>query len=386
MCALAMQSLKPKTAVFQRSAGHDKSGLRTQELLSQHDFVRLLAVERRRTERSGRPFLLMLLSSTELFASDGDGSSCQQIVNALVESTRDTDIAGWYRETETIGVLFTEISDPATEAASAVLEKIGAAIRHRLGAKIAEHVRISVHIYPETEDNRIAGSDFTLYPDLVRTSETKKTARAIKRAVDLAGSAAALVLLSPFFLVIAAAIKLTSRGPILFRQKRIGQYGQEFTFLKFRSMRANNDSRIHQEYVRKLISGEANLERIDANGNKVFKLANDPRVTRVGRLLRRTSLDELPQFINVLCGQMSLVGPRPPLPYEITEYDIWHCRRLLEAKPGITGLWQVSGRCGLKFDEMVRLDLKYAREASLKLDLQILLRTPRAMITGAGAC
>ena len=179
---------------------------------------------------------------------------------------------------------------------------------------------------------------------------------------------------------------MTSRGPILFKQQRIGEHGTPFTFLKFRSMYVNNDASKHKEYVRQLIAGQA--EKNPANGSKegIFKLTNDPRITRVGSFLRRTSLDELPQFLNVLRGEMSLVGPRPPVPYEVEAYATWHRRRLLEAKPGITGLWQVQGRSKVGFDDMVRLDLQYARLSSPWLDVKILLQTPKAVIAGDGAC
>jgi lipopolysaccharide/colanic/teichoic acid biosynthesis glycosyltransferase len=195
----------------------------------------------------------------------------------------------------------------------------------------------------------------------------------------------ALIILSPIFLAIAIAIKLSSPGPILFRQKRIGQYGVPFTCLKFRSMHAVNDSQIHKEYVKRFIAGNADAGLSKASNEVVYKLTADPRVTRVGRLLRKTSLDELPQLINVLLGEMSLVGPRPPIPYELEAYDVWHRRRLLEVKPGITGLWQVNGRSRLRFDDMVRLDLKYAQAWSVGLDLKILLQTPRAVFSGDGA-
>jgi lipopolysaccharide/colanic/teichoic acid biosynthesis glycosyltransferase len=188
------------------------------------------------------------------------------------------------------------------------------------------------------------------------------------------------------FFVIAAAIKLTSRGPVLFRQQRIGEHGTAFTFLKFRSMYVNNDASQHKEYVRKLIAGQAAKQPTDGEGEGIFKLTNDPRITAVGNFLRRTSLDELPQFINVLRGEMSLVGPRPPVPYEVEAYATWHRRRVLEAKPGITGLWQVQGRSRVGFDDMVRLDLHYARNCSPLLDLKILLQTPKAVIAGSGAC
>jgi lipopolysaccharide/colanic/teichoic acid biosynthesis glycosyltransferase len=208
----------------------------------------------------------------------------------------------------------------------------------------------------------------------------------LKRLIDLGGSLALLALLSPVFLTIAAAIKVTSRGPVLFRQKRIGEHGTPFTFLKFRSMYVNNDSSEHREYVRQLIEGKADKKPGNGKGAGVFKLTNDPRITPVGRFLRRSSLDELPQLINVLRGEMSLVGPRPPVPYEVEAYATWHRRRLLEAKPGITGLWQVYGRSRVEFDDMVRLDLRYARECSPLLDLKILLQTPKAVIGGDGAC
>jgi lipopolysaccharide/colanic/teichoic acid biosynthesis glycosyltransferase len=150
-------------------------------------------------------------------------------------------------------------------------------------------------------------------------------------------------------------------------------------------MECVNDPRIHREYVRKFIAGKADPAGVGDNQNVVYKIQDDPRVTRVGKFLRKTSLDELPQFINVLKGEMSLVGPRPPIPYELEAYQIWHRRRVLEAKPGITGLWQVNGRSRLKFDDMVRLDLQYAKTWSLWLDIKILLQTPRAVLFGAGA-
>jgi len=171
----------------------------------------------------------------------------------------------------------------------------------------------------------------------------------MKRAVDLTGSLIALVLLSPLFLGVALAIKLTSKGPVFFRQKRIGQYGVPFVFLKFRSLYVNNDASIHKEYVEQLIAGNTQKHSV-GSGKGVYKLTKDFRITRIGGFLRRTSLDELPQFINVLKGEMSLVGPRPAIAYEVEAYDIWQRRRVLEAKPGITGLWQVNGRSRIKFE------------------------------------
>lgn len=197
---------------------------------------------------------------------------------------------------------------------------------------------------------------------------------------------AALIAGLPLFLIIAAAIKLNSKGPVFFRQQRIGQYGKAFTFLKFRSMYTNNDPAIHQEYVKNLI---CTSDSVSGNGcsqkKEVFKIQDDPRVTKVGRFIRKTSLDELPQFINVLKGEMSLVGPRPPIPYEFESYDIWHRRRVLDMKPGITGVWQVEGRSRTTFNEMVRLDLYYLTNWSIWLDLKLLIRTPLVVLTSKGA-
>lgn len=207
----------------------------------------------------------------------------------------------------------------------------------------------------------------------------------VKRMIDVVGASSALVVLSPLYAALALLLKLTSRGPVLFRQKRVGQWGKPFECVKFRSMYASNNPRIHQEYVREFIAGKGRNVRHQTAEAVVYKLRSDPRITPLGRLLRRTSLDELPQFWNVLKGEMSLVGPRPALVYEVECYDVWHRRRVLEVKPGITGLWQVRGRSRTTFDEMVRLDLKYARTWSLWLDLKIILQTPKAIVSGEGA-
>jgi lipopolysaccharide/colanic/teichoic acid biosynthesis glycosyltransferase len=154
--------------------------------------------------------------------------------------------------------------------------------------------------------------------------------------------------------------------------------------LKFRTMHSDADQRLHHEFVSSFIKVNGHVHKLGNNG--LFNLANDPRITPVGRMLRKTSLDELPQLWNVLRGDMSLVGPRPPLPYEMEQYQPWHRRRVLDAKPGLTGLWQVAGRSRTTFDEMVRLDLRYARTRSLWTDIKILLATPAAVISGKGAC
>lgn len=209
--------------------------------------------------------------------------------------------------------------------------------------------------------------------------------RLAKRTLDLLGGALGGLLLLPLGLFIAMLIKLDSPGPVLFSQVRIGQGGRPFRFYKFRTMRVGADPEVHRRYVQSLIRAEL-AEKAEANGtpHAPYKLVKDARVTRVGRLLRRSSLDELPQVINVLKGEMSLVGPRPPLPYEVEAYEDWHKQRLA-VRPGLTGLWQVRGRSRVPFDEMVRMDLEYIERQSLRLDLAILVQTVPAIVSGKGA-
>jgi lipopolysaccharide/colanic/teichoic acid biosynthesis glycosyltransferase len=258
-------------------------------------------------------------------------------------------------------------------------------LRDELTTEQFSQISLSFHFFPDQWDHENTGrpSNPTLYPDLFSSNHEKRSLLIVKRAMDIAGSVLMLVFCAPLLLLIAAMVKATSKGPVLFRQHRVGQYGRRFTFLKFRSMRVDNDPSVHREYVTKLIAGEADRVKAGAPGTGVYKLANDNRITGIGMFLRKTSLDELPQFVNVLKGDMSLVGPRPPIPYELAAYQTWHRRRVLEVKPGITGLWQVTGRSQVKFDDMVRLDLRYATSWSPWLDLKILLRTPGAVIKGA---
>ena len=208
------------------------------------------------------------------------------------------------------------------------------------------------------------------------------SSRILKRTFDLIVSALAITLLFPLWLLIALLIKLDSRGAVFYTQERVGMDGRLFLLYKFRTMKADADPELHREYQRAFIAGraEANL----GNEKKpTYKLLADPRITRIGKILRRTSLDEVPQLLNVLLGDMSIVGPRPPIPYEVEAYELWH-RKRLDMKPGLTGLWQVSGRNRLPFEEMVRLDLFYIENWSLLLDLKIILRTGFVMLGGEG--
>ncbi|MGH9395394.1 MAG: sugar transferase [Terriglobia bacterium] len=331
----------------------------------------------------------MLLDAEELLGGSESEAIVAKIIAALLSSTRETDLSGWYQHKAVAGTILTEIqTDDLSKTVNAVHSKINTALLASLNLSQLNKIHLSFHLFPEdaqTQAPRALTADLTLYPDLSLQDRSKRLSRRIKRTLDVLFTSLALVLLSPLLAVIATAIKLSSDGPVLFRQERLGRYGIPFTFLKFRSMYSNNDSKIHEEYIKQFISGVADSQVGAGGASSVFKLTGDPRVTRIGKFLRRSSLDELPQLLNVFKGEMSLVGPRPPIPYEFAKYDIWHRRRLLEARPGITGLWQVNGRSKTKFDDMVRLDLQYARAWSLALDLKILLQTPRAVFSGEGA-
>jgi exopolysaccharide biosynthesis polyprenyl glycosylphosphotransferase len=350
-------------------------------------FRRILCWERKRVERSDRSFLLMLVDVESLFQANDGEEALSKTVSALCEAMRETDISGWYKQGAILGVIFIEIPKArGTTPKDLIRDKVMRTVRARLDAEQVKQLRFSFHLFPEdsiqTDPGRI---DVNLYPDLFDRNKAQRWSRFVKRTMDVVGSALALAFCSPLLVLIAIAIKLTSKGPILFTQERVGWRGARFRFLKFRSMKCANDPSIHREYVRRFIAGQADSAAPGTNQKVLYKIQDDPRVTRVGKFLRRTSLDELPQFINVLRGEMSLVGPRPPIPYELEAYQIWHRGRVLEAKPGITGLWQVSGRSRLKFEDMVRLDLQYARTWSLWSDIKILLQTPRAALFCEGA-
>jgi lipopolysaccharide/colanic/teichoic acid biosynthesis glycosyltransferase len=345
-----------------------------------------LTLERRRAERCRKPFVLMLLDAHH---ENGTAKSILQVALAGMTSfVRETDALGWYRDGVILGIVFTEVGDHSRDLiADALRTKVGNRLREQLGPETAAKIVISLHIFPEHWDRDDSGwaANSALYPEFKAQGAQKGFARAIKRGMDIVGSAGLMVLLLPVLAAIAAVVKLTSKGPVLFRQERMGRFGVRFKFLKFRSMYLNNAPTIHQEYVRGFISGKQPVKQADSGAQSVYKITNDPRVTPVGRFLRKTSLDELPQLWNVLVGEMSLVGPRPPVPYEYEVYEHWHRRRVLEVQPGMTGLWQVNGRSRTTFDEMVRLDLHYATNWSLWLDLKILLATPKAVLSSSGA-
>ena len=359
-------------------------------VLNDESFQRTLSLERKRTERSRKPFLLMLLEFGDVLPTESS-RALGKVITALCASTRATDVVGWFKNNSVVGVLFTEIIiDDQSSIVSTMMARVSETLGHSLTLDQFNQVKLSFHVFPEPWDGGMFDrpSNPMLYPDFSDQDDRRKYGFAVKRMIDVVGSSIGLVLSAPIFLVIAGLVKLTSDGPVFFRQQRIGQHGTPFTFLKFRTMFTNNDHSVHKEFVQQLIAGKVKPNSNgngNGNGHGVYKIKSDPRITRIGSFLRRSSLDELPQLINVLRGEMSLVGPRPPVKYEVDAYEIWHRGRLMEAKPGITGLWQVNGRSRVKFDEMVRLDIRYARTWSLWLDIKILVRTPHAVLLGEGA-
>jgi exopolysaccharide biosynthesis polyprenyl glycosylphosphotransferase len=348
----------------------------------------MLYLERRRAERAQNRFVLILVDVQKLVSGvSGKDRMVQLLAKSLSEATRETDIIGWYLDSSMLGVIGTELGNASNEVVQKrFLDKLRKIFESTMGIEKSVSISVSFHFFPEEYGSGANdhSANIKLYPDIQKREDARKVPLAIKRAIDLAGSAAAMVFFAPVFAAVALAIKFSSKGPVLFRQERLGQHGKTFTVLKFRSMRTDCDAKIHQQYVEQFIAGQ-----VDGNSETaakpVFKIQQDPRVTPIGRFIRKTSLDELPQFWNVMRGEMSLVGPRPPLAYEFRKYEVWHRRRVLEIKPGITGLWQVEGRSRTRFDEMVRLDLKYARAWSVWLDLKILAQTPGAVIQGEGA-
>lgn len=346
-------------------------------------FQNVLVLERRRAERSRRPFVLMLVHTDS--QSDPDPHLLQLALSTLISTTRESDLIGWYRESITLGIIFTEMGEGRKAAITAsLLQKVQSALLGTLGPDDASKLAISAHVFPEDWDPENSGwvGDSKLYPELRPRLAKRNFQLAVKRVIDVFGGAALLLVALPALAAVALLIKLTTKGPLLFKQERLGQFGARFKCLKFRTMYVNCDPKAHREYVQQFIAGNTQSGQGGNSTQPLYKITDDPRVTPIGRILRKTSLDEFPQFWNVLRGEMSLVGPRPPVSYEFEAYDTWHRRRVLELKPGVTGLWQVSGRNRIRFDEMVRLDLRYAQNWSLWLDLRILFATPWVMFTG----
>ena len=346
-------------------------------LLSKSYFLEQLRREKRRADRSNIPVSIALFYPEK--NKSGELSNIKEILELLQNSIRETDIIGSLGD-NIIGIILTDTDEERTQEFKKRIIK---------GA----HEDLAFSIITETYPNQIFydllienPNQSDSYPLFLNDSkETNQLVHSLKRMLDVIGALLGIMFFSPVMLITALAIKGSSPGPVIFKQIRLGKKGIPFVFYKFRSMHHNTDDQIHRQYITHLIQG--NLEKINQGDEEkpLYKIKSDPRVTRVGRIIRKTSIDELPQLFNVLKGEMSLVGPRPPLPYEVEKYQSWHLRRVLEMKPGITGLWQVNGRSETSFDDMVRLDIRYIRSWSLMLDIKILVKTVKAVLHSAGA-
>ena len=345
-------------------------------ILPKSYFTNALRIEKLRANRSRSALSIALF----YFKGDteSDENSIHDFLRSLLKYTRETDIKGWVDQ-DVIGLI---LPDTDKNGLQRCIEKI------KNGDGNGQYPVVTA-TYPDFLFERLLAETENppdIFPiELDETQHSNVFSRFGKRCIDIAGSLAAIVMFSPLMLLTALAVQLDSPGSAIFAQIRLAKRGRRFHFLKFRSMVSNCDDKTHREYVTSLIKGEH--EKINqGNGEQaLYKMTSDPRITHVGKFIRKTSIDELPQLFNVLKGDMSLVGPRPPLPYEVENYEPWHLRRILEVKPGITGLWQVDGRSKTSFDDMVRLDLKYALNWSLWLDMKILLKTVRSVIRTNGA-
>ena len=349
--------------------------------LPKSHFFDHLRAEKKRAERSKAPLSVVLLYLV------GDSlkrpEAVEEFLDYLDKSTRETDTKGWL-DIYTIGII---LPNTDKNGLNHFVQKI---LRGNGFIKVS----ITVGTYPDDIFKKLLAeaefkSEFSpldLFPlDLDAPPKPRWIQESLKRGIDVAGALCGLILFSPLMLIIGLLIKLDSPGPVFFKQMRVGRKGLQFLFFKFRSMHWNADDRIHREYVGRLIAGDPENMNQGNAADPFFKIKSDTRITRVGKILRTLSLDELPQLYNVLKGEMSLIGPRPPIPYEVEKYGAWHLRRILEMRPGITGLWQVSGRSKLNFDQMVRLDLRYVNEWTLWADLMILLKTVWVVIWSKGA-
>jgi lipopolysaccharide/colanic/teichoic acid biosynthesis glycosyltransferase len=344
------------------------------DLLSRTEFLRVVQREKRRTDRSHSALSIGVFEAAS--APQGAPRALDGLIGDLAAVIRETDYLACIDD-KTVAVL---LPDTGEAGLGSFLDKVALAGN-------GHAVDIAGATYPDATFERLV-ADRLGTPRSRQTIENEEPlpgtpyGYALKRSLDIVGALFALLVLSPLMLIVAAVIRLTSPGPAIFRQQRLGQGGLPFTMFKFRSMRTDMDDKVHREFVAKLIEGKPPADGADAGS---FKMKADPRITSIGRFIRKTSIDELPQFYNVLRGDMSLVGPRPPVVYEAERYKTWHRRRVLELKPGLTGIWQVEGRSRVSFDEMVRMDLRYLRQCSLRFDLAILLRTVVVVLRCDGA-
>jgi lipopolysaccharide/colanic/teichoic acid biosynthesis glycosyltransferase len=356
-------------------------------LVDQVCFRETITRERKRSERSGRAMVLCLISVKTDICQD-PVAGLDAVTKAISSIKFDMGTLGWFECGRTVGLLIPEISSAdSSSICNRLTAEFGEAVSRVCDEDHPSWLSMQLCLHPIQIKENESMTDLMnpyLYPELSTNRTAEVGFQILKRGMDIVLSLFLLFLLSPLFLVLVGLVKLSSPGPVYFRQVRVGYRMTPFTMYKFRSMYVDSEHHAHHSYISWFIASSDKAQ--PETSTTVYKLTNDDRITRIGHVIRRTSLDELPQLWNVVRGDMSLVGPRPALPYEVQQYKPWHRERVLDAKPGITGLWQVVGRSRTTFDEMVRLDLRYARTMSLWTDIKILLATPAAVITGKGAC
>jgi lipopolysaccharide/colanic/teichoic acid biosynthesis glycosyltransferase len=348
------------------------------DVYSEVEFNKILRRERAKADRSDLYFSIVVFNFSTLNIKE---ANIYKFIRLLKNRVRDIDVIGWLEE-KALGVLLYATTRKEAEAFIATIKEA-----------IYSYLLIpQYHIYAYPDD---FFNDFNQHEPQKPTNRTEnKASHAIllktnspsshadvksivenklvksipywKRFLDLVISLAVIILSSPLLILITLYIKIVSPGPVIFKQQRVGYKGKIFTFYKFRTMKVNNDASNHQSYVKSLINSEKPMEKLDHG--------KDPRIIPGGKILRKTSLDELPQLFNVLKGDMSLIGPRPCIIYEAREFDRWHKQRF-DVLPGLTGLWQVSGKNRLTFKQMIRLDILYGKRMSLLTDLKIFILT-----------
>lgn len=348
-------------------------------------FTFMLMLERKRAERTRRPFMLTLIDISRIIEDGTGGKFLIKMYDILRDVIRETDIKGWYKDLSVIGIIFVEIAENGKDI---LCTKLYDKLEKVFEQDHLNRINISYFIFPEEvikDGNKNHNTHRIFYPELSKKNPVQRHSSAFKRVIDIIGSITGIIIFSPAFLVSSILIKVTSNGPFIFKQERIGEFGKRFNMLKLRTMHTNCNAESHKRFICNFINN-SNSMGTDSNRNNIdYKMTDDKRITPIGKILRKSSLDEIPQFINVLKGEMSLVGPRPPIPYEFELYDLWHRRRIMEFKPGITGLWQVEGRSSTTFDEMVRMDIRYINDWSLLKDMKILLKTPIVVLKTKGA-
>ncbi|MGI9211123.1 MAG: sugar transferase [Methylococcaceae bacterium] len=338
-------------------------------------FLELLHIERLRAERSGSALSLILIDLGH-GRTPNDGSG-QLLLRFLHDCTRISDKIG-ILDTGTMALLLPDTGlSGAQDVASHISTQSG-----RLYASLM------VATFPHQVFERLlngTGPNAALNPflhsDVYRPKPLEETA---KRLMDIILSLSAIIVLSPLMALLVMAIRISSEGQAIYRQERLGRNAAPFTLYKFRTMYHDSSEILHKNYVSQYIRGVLPEPKTESEKPEPYKIRQDPRITPLGHILRTTSLDELPQLFNILKGEMSLVGPRPAIDYEAREYQAWHLRRILVMKPGLTGLWQVEGRSATRFDDMVRMDIRYIQGWSLWMDMKILMQTAGVVLSRRG--